>query len=510
MSKQKNVIVIVSDTFRRDYLGVYGNDWISTPNIDRFAKDSLVFDNAFTGSFPTVPNRHDIFAGNFTASYIPWRPLPAEETVLAQVLSDSGYTTMMIADTPHILENGYYYNRGFTSWDWIRGQESDNIRYGEYHWRAQPNRLRHYGKYPHFINRGYWRYEEDRFVAKTAQSAMRWLEDYTRMPTVKRSPFFLYVDTFDPHEPWDAPDWMVEKYYPDYDGEIVDYPHYWFTDGYLSDEELRYCKALYAGEVTLVDRWMGRLMQKIDDMGLLDDTIVLFTADHGFLLGEYGIIGKAIISPDSNSSYISLIPMFEEIARIPLIAHVPGGISGTTPARVQPPDLAPTILDMTGIEKPKEFKGKSFSGVLKGETDTHRDTIFTFPYLGDGRSGATAITDKHLVYIAPPNPTNAESVSYAVDGIKKKQLNIDEVSSELLKQWERAFVHADRQMVKGYIERFKSVVSEHQIYELSGAGGERKNLAAEYPEMIDELRLQFFEFLKLNNGSKETLEFWHG
>ena len=101
-----NVIFVVSDTLRRDHLSIYGNDWISTPYLERFAQDALIFENAYTGSFPTVPNRHDIMTGRFTATYIPWAPLPADELVLAQILSDNDYLTMMIVDQPHILENG--------------------------------------------------------------------------------------------------------------------------------------------------------------------------------------------------------------------------------------------------------------------------------------------------------------------------------------------------------------------------------------------------------------------
>ena len=127
-----NFIVIISDTLRRDHLGCYGNEWISTPNIDRFAERSLVLDRAYSASFPTVPHRRDVMTGRFTASYTPWAPLDREEVVLQQVLSDTGYVTMMVCDCPHIVENGYHYDRGFTGFEWIRGQETDR-------WRTHPD-----------------------------------------------------------------------------------------------------------------------------------------------------------------------------------------------------------------------------------------------------------------------------------------------------------------------------------------------------------------------------------
>ncbi len=106
-----NVILIVSDTLRRDHLGCYGNNWISTPNIDRFAKGSLVFEDAYIGSFPTVPNRRDLFTGKFTFVYSDWSPLTPEEVVLSEVLGKEGYISMFIADTPHTTAPGYNYRR---------------------------------------------------------------------------------------------------------------------------------------------------------------------------------------------------------------------------------------------------------------------------------------------------------------------------------------------------------------------------------------------------------------
>ena len=94
-----NLILIISDTLRRDHLGCYGNDWISTSNIDRFAARSLVFDRAYSGSFPTVPNRRDVLTGRYTATYTDWAPLSNEEVVLPAVLGSNGYTSMMVCDS---------------------------------------------------------------------------------------------------------------------------------------------------------------------------------------------------------------------------------------------------------------------------------------------------------------------------------------------------------------------------------------------------------------------------
>jgi len=202
-----NIILIISDTFRRDYLGCYGNKWISTPNLDRFAKKSVIFDRAYAASFPTVPNRMDIVTGRFTFTYRQWEPLPRDEVTLAEILSEAGYTTMLIADTPHILEDGYNFDRGFTGWEWIRGQETDRYMTDpvEVKLPCASHKLRN----PEIVKRhlrniSHRQSEEDCFVAQTMLKAAKWLERNYR-----QEKFFLWVDTFDPHEPWDAPKWYV-------------------------------------------------------------------------------------------------------------------------------------------------------------------------------------------------------------------------------------------------------------------------------------------------------------
>ena len=106
-----NFILVIADTFRKDHVGCYGNKWISTPYLDKFAKRSVVFDNAYAGSFPTVPNRRDVLTGRAVFTYADWGRLPSDEVVLPELLGEKGYTSMMVADTPHILQSGYNFDR---------------------------------------------------------------------------------------------------------------------------------------------------------------------------------------------------------------------------------------------------------------------------------------------------------------------------------------------------------------------------------------------------------------
>src|SRR5437867_2781718 len=149
-------------------------------------------------------------------------------------------------------------------------------------------------------------------------AAAGWLEQN------HRDRFFLYVDTFDPHEPWTPPQHYTDLYDPGYEGKEVIYPAY-AHDDYMTREERHHCRALFAGEATLVDRWTGYLLERAESLGLFENTAILFLSDHGFYLGEHGYIGKSLITPSAHQS-ISLYP---EMCRIPFLAHMPGQAAGT-------------------------------------------------------------------------------------------------------------------------------------------------------------------------------------
>ena len=352
-----NFIVIYSDTLRRDHLGCYGNDWISTPNLDKLARESLVFDRYYTGSFPTIPNRHDFLTGKYTFTYCDWCPLPREEIVLAQALGEAGYVSYMVVDTPHLIKDGYNYDRGFSGWEWIRGQENDRHMTDPVNVQlpCDPMKVRDVRRVisQYMRNISQRVHEEDYFAPKTMIEAMRWLER-----NHKHEKFLLYVDTFDPHEPWDPPQHYTDMYDPGYEGENVTYPMYG-PCSYLTDAELKHVRALYAGEVTMVDRWVGKLLQKIDDLGLRDDTTIIFTTDHGFYFGDHGLIGKTTL-------------IYQQVAHTPLFIRIPGRKPGRTNAFAQAADMMPTILELAGVDGPGGMHGKSLVPVLNG-ADRHRD-----------------------------------------------------------------------------------------------------------------------------------------
>jgi arylsulfatase A-like enzyme len=412
-----NVILIISDTFRRDHLGCYGNPWIRTPNLDRLAAASFVFDNAWVASFPTLPNRYDVMTGRFGFIEYDWGPLPRQVTVLQQVLTAAGYVTMMVADTPHILQHGANFQRGFDAFWWVRGQENDHFasQPHEVTLPCHPSKLRSpdYTMLHYLRNVAARQREEDYFPAQTMRYAAQWLE------ANRKERFFLYVDTFDPHEPWDPPRWYVDLYDPGYEGEEVIYPRYDLCD-FLTPAELKHCRALYAGECSLVDTWVGYLLRRVEELGLLDNTAIIFTADHGFYLGEHGLIGKSLIGPWGHAD----CRLYTEVARVPLLIRLPKQSRGRRiQAYAQAPDLAPTICELLGVEIPTSFQGTSLVPVMEGRKRQTRPLAISTPSLAHDPNGGrpTTITmgEWALVYAGNPDAPLLASLTAAVDHVER-------------------------------------------------------------------------------------------
>ncbi len=400
MTTRPNILVILADTFRRDHLGCYGNPIVRTPHLDRFASSSVVFDHHLISSFPTMPARADILTGTLSCTFMGWEPLPQHLMTLPGLLSRAGYTTMGVVDTPFFVRDGFGYDRGFDDFVWVRGQ-GDDTRPRE---RSDA--------------RAWWRSEEDRMVARTMTEAERWLERHYD------EPFFLYVDTWDPHEPWDAPAYYSALYHRGYAGQEI-YPSYgrWGEAG-LTEDDVELAHATYCGEATMVDFWVGRLLAKLDALGLAEHTAVFFLSDHGFYFGEHGYFGKAewvhepwAIIPDDAvlpewlpESWLLTVgwsPLYREITNVPLIARVPGLQPGRRRAMTTAPDVAPTILELAGVEVPASLRGESFLDVLLGDRDEHRPFVVSSWPLYFAEGAFTTAVDSRPRRIASHMPITA-------------------------------------------------------------------------------------------------------
>ncbi len=391
-----NILIINSDTYRYDNLLDRADTMpVATPCLDAFAQRAVSMSHFYAGSFPTIPERTDLISGRYAWPWHPWQPLAANNK-MPLLLNQHGYVTQLICDCPHLFNAGF--NQAFNAAYQIRGQEADLpfLHLNDAIENVMPREKTRTGH--HFQDRNlvdlhrwtnrYWCCEEETFPPRTAAQAVRWLEENDSY-----RPFLLWVDFFDPHEPWDAPEYMVRKYDPDYASVPMMHPNYGKASDY-TPEELHNLRAHYCAEAELVDRWVGRIFQKLDDLNLWESTIVIFTTDHGMSLGEHNRTGKSNINDQDER----LWPLYPEVAHIPFLIAAPGVQGGTTvDLLAQPADILPTLIELNGIqvEPPDPFHGVSFAASLKGAPqDPIHDVAICGCYLRqkDGQLPSTSVT----------------------------------------------------------------------------------------------------------------------
>ena len=215
----KNIVLLVTDTFRYDNLGDRAARPVRTPQLDRFAAERATeIDKFYIGSFPTIPQRTDSATGVLGWPHYGWQPLDMSgPNHIARLLREAGFATQLLCDNPHLFNARF--QQGFDAAYQIRGQEGDfallhlNDPISEVMSLAKTRICPSYRGHP-LVDTHAWmnrqpRYEADMFAARTGATAVRWLEE-----NHAASPFFLWADFFDPHEPWDAPEYLVRRYDP--------------------------------------------------------------------------------------------------------------------------------------------------------------------------------------------------------------------------------------------------------------------------------------------------------
>ena len=120
-----NIILCIFDTLRYDHIGFHGKVDIETPNMDRIASQAMVYDRAFSASYPTIPHRTDVITGKYGSPFHAWMPLPFSCPTLPRLLADEGYCTQLIHDTPHLVNGGHNFDYPFHPWTMVRGAEVD-------------------------------------------------------------------------------------------------------------------------------------------------------------------------------------------------------------------------------------------------------------------------------------------------------------------------------------------------------------------------------------------------
>lgn len=360
-----NLILVIIDTLRYDHIAANilaegGTPEIRTPNLDRLVARSWNYTRAFTASFPTIPHRNDVIKGRYGAPFHRWQPLDCDGPNIPGVLREHGYCSQLIHDTPHLVNGGHRFDYPFDAWTPIRGAEVDRAWIydtWEYmdNWHPDPlfdsagvsateidgetlMRTHHAITCYVHTNRGR-KQERDWNVARLFSTAAQFLYDNRR-----RDNFFLWVDCFDPHEPWDAPPDYVRMYdrTPGHDGRIDPRAFHFRNAPNLSPAARQRVKALYQAKVTLVDTWFGKLLNALDETGLADNTALLLTADHGTNVGDRP-------RPGLPGQFGKSSPPRENESHVPFVIYAPGAGTGQSQMLVQPQDIFGTLLPLAGL-----------------------------------------------------------------------------------------------------------------------------------------------------------------
>jgi arylsulfatase A-like enzyme len=402
-----NLILLNVDTFRADNLECYGSQYVECPHLNRFAKDCVIFENAYPEVMPTIAIRRNLMTGRriLPTYYHPqheiiqapgWHQLYHEDVTMAETLYEAGYITALISDILHLTRPDRNFHRGYRNYEWIRGQSFDfygtvphqpmdvsDVVPDDYlkKWQSFSKQDNRWFLSQYKVNKKRWLEEGESLIAIIAKRFIDWLKR-----NQEQKPFFLHMEAFDPHEPWDPPKRFLDQYMPNATGPSWGSPPY--AEIRLPEEGARRMRANYAAESSCVDYWVGEILNAIGELGLFDNSIVVFMSDHGALLGEQGDFAKG---PKLLRRQVTHIPL---LVRLPNKEHAGKRVSGF----VQITDIMPTLLGQLGLQSPSRVTGKDCWGLVTGETRS----IYDHAVQGYGWIGAVRTPEWNLSAVWNP------------------------------------------------------------------------------------------------------------
>jgi arylsulfatase A-like enzyme len=388
-----NTLLLFTDSTRADYVHYYNaHTRARTPNIDALAKESLTFSLAVPEAMPTGPARRALLSGvrSFPfRNYVPtkglpvgvgWIPIPDNYPIVTEVMGDAGIETAYCTDNPFLI--GPRFANFRRTVDWIRPSFSQ----GAYRFLNKPfTRLATRSQIERYLlpqlsnsvevsrlrsmvgwNSIYRDTERQYPAARVMRAGMNLIDDLK-----KRRPFFLGCDAFDPHEPFDAPRVYqiemgkpkgIEKTKGITPIQPFETPYSWVVHVDLDDDTIERVRELYAAELTYTDKWLGRLMNKMADEKLLDETVVIYMSDHGLTLGENGVMGK---TGARAQWHIYHVPA--------MIRHPEGKRAGEwSDYFASTHDVPRTLLSFMGVRAPGTMNGEDLSVLFEGGTPPER------------------------------------------------------------------------------------------------------------------------------------------
>lgn len=385
------------------------------PNFARLDAHCTRFDNHFVGSLPCMPARRDLHNGRLNFFHRHWGPLEPFDDSFVTMLRDKGVYTHLITDHYHYFEEGgWSFHTRYDSWELFRGQESDVWRgtaapiggdiIDEFDPDVYDLSVEKYRR--HALNRAYIRDESEFSSYQSFSAALKFLEE-----NKSKDDWMLHLEVFDPHEPFHAPNEFLEAEGIDASDPIADWPEYGQPDYDARIQDL--LRGNYRALLRFCDAQLGRLLDRFDEENLWEDTALVLTTDHGFMLSEHGFWGK------------SVMPLYNQISQIPMFMHLPDDVSARSVNTLsQTTDVAPTILDAFDIAPSRDMTGHSLIPA-RSTGETGRKTA-VFGIWG----GPLNCTDgRHVFFIDPDDPAyRSELFIYSLMPVDvKKPLEIDDL-----------------------------------------------------------------------------------
>lgn len=371
---QKNILILHTDAQMQQWLGAAGNSEIHTPHLDSLAREGVYFPNAQTCSGVCVPARAALMTGRYPIANgvtSNSQKLPATEKTMGQYFNEVGYDTAYFgkthfgvsSDSKSMAQQGWQKYFGIEGYNAYLRSNGLELRYPEK--KVAESRARYWNLGQSSIS------EEHYFEKVLTDQTLEFLQ------AAREKPFLCMTSWIAPHGPFTPPGRFSEMYDPEKlalaprsEDELDGKPEafvQWVLQNqkYVNESELRHFLALVYGMITLVDEQVGRIMGSLRERGLLENTLILFTSDHGDFGTGYGIFGKSW-------------NMIDPLIRVPLIVRAPDSAPQVFDGLVENIDLLPTMLEYSGIDISPSVQGKSFWPLLSGQAFEAKPASFAF------------------------------------------------------------------------------------------------------------------------------------
>ena len=347
VSGNRNVVVLTPDALRADHVSAYGYERETTPNLDAFAEGGIRFENAYSLSTHTREAIPGLLSGRYPSECVTDDYELGADTIASRLLKTE-YTTGAFHSNPYV-SRAYGFDRDFDTFD-------DDLYLGQHKLIALAQRA-----LDKLRNRHYARAEE------INERALEFVDS-------TEEPFFLWAHYMDPHGPYSPPREYQEVFHDEYVGmkraqemykrAVIEYPES------ITADERREMVNLYDEEIRYADAQFGAFADELDERGILEETLVIVTADHGDAFGKRGYYGHPR-------------ELDAELLRVPLAVRGPGVESGEIAAPASLADVVPTVLAAAGVEA-GGLPGTSLVG-LAGEPEAHEDRVVFSGVRGDSR-----------------------------------------------------------------------------------------------------------------------------